>query len=157
MSLTRQEFLKMAVSLAEEIHFHTGSTRRKGWLRKSFTVTWWRGIHSYLWEHESQQAWHEKLAPINHRFLILLHGLMRNVWMWNVGCYIIPVNCAIRITNGNYLFKTDSSIKYGKDMLASVIRYSKAVVNKHDFRIVPFLLPLYNLLVQLIFYFVSVI
>lgn len=70
---------------------------------------------------------------------------------------VISVKCAIKITNGNYLFKIDSTVIRGKYMLSGTTRYSSVVVRKHEFRIVSFLSLLQDLLVQLISYLVSVI
>jgi hypothetical protein len=57
-------------------------------------------------------------------------------------CYIIPLTCAMKVANGNDFFRTESSVKCGKDILSGATRYSGQVVTKCGFKPISFFVSL---------------
>jgi hypothetical protein len=45
-------------------------------------------------------------------------------------CYIVSVTCAIKISNGNEWFRTDSSNTFGEYVLSDAARHSRALAEK---------------------------
>jgi hypothetical protein len=93
--------------LLKGYRFLTGTTERR-WPRKTFIMTSWRVMLAHLWEHQNLLA-----VGFNKPGFWLLY-MASWLMCWSGTWGVLSVTCAMKISNGNELFRNYSSVKCGK-------------------------------------------